>query len=328
MVMKNIIDYAFNKPPNPESYGKKKKYRIGKILGSGTYGSVKEAVNINTGEKVAIKIIKKRKVKNQESIVYKEMKILEKLDHPNIVKFYEWFESRKRYYLVFELYPFWSILNVELLNRLVELGKFTESNAAQVIKTVLESVKYLHEHKVVHRDLKPENLLYKNKLKDSPLVIADFGISKVIDDNDDIMTTHCGSYIYAAPEIHRRVPYSRSVDIWSIGLSGHLPYCSRNRDYLHEEIKRGIIEFEEVHWKNVSDKARNFVSSLLTLDSTKRPTAEDALKHEWLTGDCATDVDLFEIFNPRQTFRKAVVAIQAVNKLQNSIRSDKDPNFA
>nr|CAG8435449.1 8171_t:CDS:2 [Entrophospora candida] len=288
MVMKNIIDYAFNKPPNPESYGKKKKYRIGKILGSGTYGSVKEAVNINTGEKVAIKIIKKRKVKNQESIVYKEMKILEKLDHPNIVKFYEWFESRKRYYLVFELYPFWLILNVELLNRLVELGKFTESNAAQVIKTVLESVKYLHEHKVVHRDLKPENLLYKNKLKDSPLVIADFGISKVIDDNDDIMTTHCGSYIYAAPEIHRRVPYSRSVDIWT----------------------------------------RNFVSSLLTLDSTKRPTAEDALKHEWLTGDCATDVDLFEIFNPRQTFRKAVVAIQAVNKLQNSIRSDKDPNFA
>ncbi|RUP51632.1 kinase-like domain-containing protein [Jimgerdemannia flammicorona] len=136
------------------------------FVGSGTFGSVKEATRLSTGQKVAVKIIPKKNVKGHEDMVDKEMKVLEGLSHPNVISFYDWFES--------------SATGGELFERICERGKFTERDAVTLVSTVLKGIKYLHEHHIVHRDLKPENLLYKDESEDAELIICDFGFVIIV----------------------------------------------------------------------------------------------------------------------------------------------------
>ncbi|GKT83572.1 hypothetical protein Ct61P_01422 [Colletotrichum tofieldiae] len=196
----------------PESYDKKAKYRFGRTLGAGTYGIVREADG-PTG-KCAVKIILKKNVKGNERMVYDELDMLQRLKHPHIVKFVDWFESRlepcysptylttavqDKYYIVTEL-----ATGGELFDRICEQGKFTEKDASQTIKQVLEAVHYLHQNNVVHRGrfflaYHPENLLYLTRDAESDLVLADFGIAKMLDRKDEVLTTMAGSFGYAAP---------------------------------------------------------------------------------------------------------------------------------
>ncbi|OLL22736.1 Calcium/calmodulin-dependent protein kinase [Neolecta irregularis DAH-3] len=317
------------KSHQPPGYERKKLYKLGKTLGCGTYGIVKEAMTENGP--VAIKIIPKRKVKGfppcwgsaidgigNEEMVLEEMRLLKSLDHPHIVHFVDWFESRDKYYLVTEL-----ATGGELFDRICELGKFTERDAVDHIKEILDAVAYLHGKHIIHRDLKPENLLYSTPDKHSPLVLADFGIAKLLAQDDDVLTTMAGSYGYCAPEVLTRVGHSYPADIWSVGvitytlLCGYSPWRSEDRQGLIAETIAADTSFHERYWIHISNDAKDFIKNLLNPDPHERLNAKQALSHPWLVGDTAKTQDILPSVKAGLTIRRrAVEHVKLANRIK------------
>ncbi|EWY98505.1 CAMK/CAMK1/CAMK1-CMK protein kinase [Fusarium oxysporum f. sp. raphani 54005] len=311
----------------PESYDKKAKYRFGRTLGAGTYGVVREADG-PTG-KVAVKIILKRNVKGNEQMVYDELEMLQKLKHPHIVKFVDWFESRDKFYIVTQL-----ATGGELFDRICEQGKFTEKDAAETIKQILLAVDFLHKNNIVHRDLKPENLLYLSKDPDSDLVLADFGIAKMLDGKGESLKTMAGSFGYAAPEVMRKEGHGKPVDMWSMGvitytlLCGYSPFRSENLQDLIRECTENSVVFHERYWKDVSNDAKDFILHLINPDADQRWTSEEALGHIWLTGKNATDYNLLpeiKSFRARSRFRRIIEKIKLQARIEKLKAMEEDP---
>ncbi|KAJ1823233.1 Calmodulin-dependent protein kinase cmk2 [Coemansia sp. RSA 2675] len=306
----------------PESYERKQYYAFGRVLGAGTFGEVREATFTPDGRHVAIKVIKKSGLNGDEAMVIKEINIVRHLNHPNIVKLLDWFESKDKYYLVFEL-----CTGGELFEEISKRGHFSEKDATYLIRSGYESIAYLHDHNIVHRDIKPENFIFRDRTPDAPLMLADFGIARIMKSDDEILSTMCGSYGYAAPEVLLRQGHGKPVDVWSMGIVTFSILCGYSPFWRFETPKPLMvamlsdnIEFIETYWWDVSENAKDFIRRSLKSNPSERMTASEALQHPWLTGAAASTRDLLpdviHNFNARATLRRAVLKVQALNRIR------------
>ncbi|XP_042259112.1 calcium/calmodulin-dependent protein kinase type 1D isoform X2 [Thunnus maccoyii] len=242
----------------------------------------------------AVKCIPKKALKGKESSIENEIAVLRKIKHENIVALEDIYESPDHLYLIMQL-----VSGGELFDRIVEKGFYTEKDASTLIRQVLDAVNYLHRMGIVHRDLKPENLLYFNPQDESKIMISDFGLSKM-EGSGDVMSTACGTPGYVAPEVLAQKPYSKAVDCWSIGviayilLCGYPPFYDENDSKLFEQILKADYEFDAPYWDDISDSAKDFISSLMEKDPSKRFTCEQALRHPWIAGDTALCKNIHE----------------------------------
>ena len=256
-------------------------------------------------------------------------------------------------------------LGGELFDRICRKGSYYESDAADLIRATLSAVAYLHDHGIVHRDLKPENLLFRTPEDNADLLIADFGLSRIMDEQAfHVLTTTCGTPGYMAPEIFKKTGHGKPVyvaqsssiykvahkyrDVWAIGvityflLCGYTPF---DRDSNLEEMQAILVadySFTPLeYWRGVSKSAREFIKRCLTIDPTKRMTSHEALMHHWITGaeggDGGENKDLLPVikknFNARRTLHAAIDTIRAINKLREGGAAgmmdgafSKDPN--
>uniref|UniRef100_A0A023F5S3 Calcium/calmodulin-dependent protein kinase type 1 n=2 Tax=Triatoma TaxID=30075 RepID=A0A023F5S3_TRIIF len=268
------------------------KYNLKELLGTGAFSEVRLAERKDKpGEMYAVKMIDKKALKGKEDSLENEIKVLRRLTHPNIVQLLETFEDKQKVYLIMEL-----VTGGELFDRIVEKGSYTEKDASDLIRQVLEAVNYMHEQGVVHRDLKPENLLYYSPDEDSKIMISDFGLSKMEDSG--IMATACGTPGYVAPEVLAQKPYGKAVDVWSIGvisyilLCGYPPFYDENDANLFAQILKGEFEFDSPYWDDISDYAKDFIRQLMCVDVTKRFSCRQALQHPWISGNAASNKNI------------------------------------
>ena len=261
-----------------------KKYDVDKaVLGSGNFATVKKCTKKDTKEEYAVKIIDKSKVEDMQDID-REIEIMGKVDHQNVIKLYEVFDEPKKMNLVLEY-----VTGGELFDRIVALGNYTEVDAAKTIYTLCDALHVLHSMGIVHRDLKPENILLKSSDPDSPIKIADFGLARMMK-KGDVMKTACGTPGYVAPEVLQNKGYdSGAIDVWSAGcilyvlLCGFPPFYSDDIAALFASVLNGDYEFPSPWWDDISDDAKDCVSQMLTVNPEKRMKAADLPNHPWIT---------------------------------------------
>jgi len=277
--------------PNAVSGGKvEDNYDIGEEIGRGAFSVVKRAKQKRTGNGYAIKFIEKKYVDKTDLVLLgREIDIMKKVNHPNVLKLQEVYETDETISLVMEL-----VDGGELFYKIVEKGNYSEKDAVKIVRQMVQGVDYLHAQGIAHRDLKPENLLCsmdsRDEFKPFRVVIADFGLSKAFDDGNPLKTS-CGTPDYVAPEvITAEGEYDASVDMWSCGvityvlLCGFSPFLSMDQTGLFEKIMKAEYDFPDPEWTHISENAKDFIRKLLVKDRHERYTAKQCLAHPWLNG--------------------------------------------
>ncbi|XP_011434565.1 MAP/microtubule affinity-regulating kinase 3-like isoform X6 [Crassostrea angulata] len=253
------------------------KYRLIKTIGKGNFAKVKLAKHVPTGREVAIKIIDKTQL-NPSSLnkLFREVRIMKNLDHPNIVKLFEVIETEKTLYLVMEYAS-----GGEVFDYLVAHGRMKEKEARAKFRQIVSAVQYCHQKHIVHRDLKAENLLLD---ADMNIKIADFGFSNEFVPGNKL-DTFCGSPPYAAPELFQGKKYDGpEVDVWSLGVilytlvSGSLPFDGQNLKELRERVLRGKYRIPFY----MSTDCENLLKKFLVLNPTKRVCLENIMRDRWI----------------------------------------------
>jgi len=251
-------------------------------IGQGSYSTVKLAVDIKSSSQVAIKIVNKNKLGKGLHLdrLRCEISILKSVNHPNIIKLQGVFESRTRLYIVME-----KLVGGELFGRIAGHPRFSEEEAAKLIRPLLESVAYLHDLGIVHRDIKPENILVGDNLDD--LKIADFGLSKMLLPKER-MDTACGTLSYVAPEVLTMQGYGQEADIWSVGvimfliICGKLPFDGQTHDDIIRNTIQADLKINPNVWGRLSPDCQGLIKSLLHKNPKERISGRAALRHPFI----------------------------------------------
>ena len=259
-------------------------YDCTKKLGKGGYGKVFQVKNKSTNKSYACKKLSKLNIKNVKKF-QNEIEVLMKMDHPNIVKLYEVFESDNSLYLIMEE-CYGGELFDRILHRINTNNMYTEREACLLMKQIIGAIEYCHNNGIAHRDLKPENLLYlkEGSEENNPLKIADFGLSQSIN-LKKMLTSKVGTSYYVPPEILAG-NYTEKCDIWSAGiilyilLSGEPPFNGPNDETIFARIKTYKYEFPEQKWSKISVEAKDLLSKML-IQEDKRLSASQVLQHPW-----------------------------------------------
>ena len=268
---------------------------------------------------------------SNSSEILKQINILKTLDHPNIIKIYEFYSTEKYVYIINEL-----CTGGELFNKIVEVKHFTESTACYIMRQLLSAVAYCHDKGVIHRDLKPENILIENsEEKDNEffhIKIIDFGTCEILKKKK--LTEQIGTSFYIAPEV-LKTGYNEKCDLWSCGvilyilLCGSPPFYGKSEKEIFQRILDGNINFKHKIWCKISEEAKNLVTKLLQVDPTKRLSAREALEDIWFKKNINVN-----IINDAQNQANFNIFIQnmsefcAEQKLQQATLSFLVHNFA
>ncbi|KUF78658.1 SNF1-related protein kinase catalytic subunit alpha KIN10 [Phytophthora nicotianae] len=309
-------------------------YVLGETIGKGTFGKVKLGLHTLTGEKVAVKILEKKRIVQAADVerVAREIKILKRNRHPNVIQLYEVIDSPDRIFLIME-----HIDGGEMFEYIVAHHRIREPEAAFLFRQIVEGLAYLHSNEVTHRDLKPENLLLQSnnhnsrqqqqQATDSTLLvkIVDFGLSNT-HDGGRLLRTACGSPCYAAPEmIQGRLYRGPIADMWSLGVvlfamvCGFLPFEDSNTNMLYKKILSANYKMPTFLSASVQDLIRR----ILETDPDKRYTVDKILQHPWLAGVQKPDISAEEVQSAlsKKSFNRFTASYYLLDsKLQRLVR--------
>ncbi|RPA89895.1 kinase-like protein [Choiromyces venosus 120613-1] len=273
------------------------KYKFGSIIGKGAFATVRRAIDRRTGDAYAVKSIQKRALAqsgDRQLGVRKEVEILEKLNHPNIVSYIDCHEDRSHIYIFMEL-----IKGGDLSEYLERHGALPEPMVQEVSRQVLRGIEYVHSMGISHRDLKPDNILLACE-DPIQVKISDFGLAKMVQNEDTFLKTFCGTMLFLAPEVFpgyangrgvkQRRRYNQAVDMWSFGcvifmlLTGSAPFQGKNQDDMLRIILSGKFDMTPLEKRlgAHSYQAKDFIGRLLQVNPGRRMMEIEALRHPWL----------------------------------------------
>ncbi|XP_022086203.1 serine/threonine-protein kinase DCLK1-like isoform X2 [Acanthaster planci] len=307
------------------------KYEVGRVIGDGNFAVVKECLNRSSKNEFALKIINKRKCIGKEKMIQSEVSILRQVQHPNIIRLIEEFDTPSELFLVMEL-----VKGGDLFDAITSATKYTERDAGCMVHNLCSALKYLHSMNIVHRDIKPENLLVcEHEDGTKSLKLGDFGLATKV---TGPLRTVCGTPTYVAPEIILETGYGLKVDVWAAGvityilLCGFPPFRSETNDQeeLFDHIIAGEFQFISPYWDSISEVAKDLISCMLEVDVDRRFSATQVMDHPWVVSDdggVQQQIDVSDKLNthfkikPKQSIKAAGIALIAATAL------DKDGKF-
>ncbi|KAA8491493.1 putative myosin light chain kinase [Porphyridium purpureum] len=312
-------------------------YKLGKVIGVGSYGEVRLATDLLTGEQVAVKTVQRGKFMSEKEMefVTREIEVMKKLQHPHIIRTFNIFDSGSKVHFVMEF-----LAGGDLFDAIAAEQNFSEANASQIIRDILSAVEYLHARNICHRDLKPENILCVERAWPLQVKLTDFGTAFSGEDGDsdpassgsksamsNTMQTYVGTPYYMAPEQMRNERYSLPVDIWACGiilfamLSGRLPWDAPSEFEYCKAVQTKPLAFPTAQWADISQDAKDIIGRMLATQPSSRISAEEALKHPWLSSSAGgrmtrikTDRSLLTSMSGRQFGVMAAAAAEQLAK--------------